>query len=215
MFKDIINKVILPIKLTIPQPLIEKIPALTSNEEIRMEKVYKYISADMKCLDIGCGWGNMLVKKHRMRGGYGIGIDVYPWEAADLIIEDSSNLPLEDSSFDCVTFIACLNHIPNKVSVLKEASRVLNNDGIIIITNLTPLISAIWHFVAYWDKDKNRHCMKEGEVFGLTDKKLSSLLRESGLMIVERERFSWALNNLYICIKTNLKIMYPEVHNGN
>ncbi|MFC1514712.1 class I SAM-dependent methyltransferase [Candidatus Omnitrophota bacterium] len=116
---EILNEIILPLKLIIPQPIIRKIPGLTTNEDIRIAKALRNIKSDAKCLDIGCG-DNKLIKRHRMRGGEGTGIDVYPWDGVDLIVEDSSKLPFEENSFDCVTFVASLNHIPNRAEVLKE-----------------------------------------------------------------------------------------------
>jgi len=202
--KNFINEILLPLKLIIPQPIVEWIPGLASNKEIRVEKVLKYISINMNCLDIGCG-DNTLIKRLRSRGASGVGIDIYPWDCADLVIEDSSRLPFDNNSFDCITFVASLNHIPNRLEVLMEARRILKRNGIVIITFLTPKISVFWHKIIYWDKDQNKRGMKKGEKYGFTHRELCSLLEDAGFRIVEKKKFSLGLNNLYIC-----QILIPE-----
>ena len=112
-------------------------------------------------LDIGCGL-NELTRRY----GSGIGCDVYDWGDVDLIVEDTSNLPMDEASFDTVTIIATLNHIPNRDEVLVETHRVLRAGGRIIITMVPPAISAVWHKLrAPWDDDQHERGMVEGEVF--------------------------------------------------
>ena len=84
--KEIINRILLPFKLVVPQPIIKKIPGLTTNEDIRTNRVLQHISSSMTVLDIGCG-NNLLISRHRARGGLGIGVDVYAWGEIDLQID--------------------------------------------------------------------------------------------------------------------------------
>jgi len=156
-----------------------------------------------KLLDIGCG-ENELVKLY----GNGIGADVRKWGNADLVVENSANLPFENKTFDTVSIIAALNHIPNRDEVLKEAHRLLQDDGKLIITMLAPTISKIWH------KLRERHNLdgierggiEKGEVFGLTNKEVSNLLSEAGFSIILKKKFLLA-NNLTIAKKV-------EKHSG-
>ena len=67
-------------------------------------------------LDIGCGT-NELVKKYQ---GKGIGVDVYQWGEVDVVVENTANLSFDEQTFDTVTIIAALNHIPNREEVLME-----------------------------------------------------------------------------------------------
>src|SRR5262249_4425778 len=121
-----LNQVLLPLKLLIPQPVIRRIPLLKTNAEIRTGVVLN--AARGRLLDIGCGT-NRLVAQYRGGGGDGVGVDVYPWEGVDLIVEDTSKLPYPDASFDTISFVACINHIPNRIDVLREAHRVLKPGG--------------------------------------------------------------------------------------
>ncbi|MEE8575602.1 MAG: class I SAM-dependent methyltransferase [Thermodesulfobacteriota bacterium] len=193
---NLINSIIFPIKLIIPQPVIRKIPGLTTNEDIRIDEVIRLMRG--YSLDIGCG-PNHLIAEYKKRGGTGVGVDVYDWGAQDLLVKDTADLPYDDGTFDTVTMVACLNHIPNRKEVLIETRRILKPDGCLVFTNLSPLISQIWHKYAFWDEDQHDRGMKEGEVYGFTGSQLRELLGETGFEIKEAHSFSWGLNKIYRC----------------
>ena len=191
----LVNMALFPVKMIIPQPIISKMPYLETNLAIRTKLVLGQVKG--KLLDIGCG-ENILVKAYRQKGGEGIGADVYDWGAVDVLVDDTSKLPLEDESVDVITFVACLNHIPNRIEVLKNARRLLRKNGYVLITNITPFISRIWHLWAFWDHDQHERGMIEGEVFGFTDVELREIISDSGYKVVETAGFSWGLNTLYV-----------------
>jgi SAM-dependent methyltransferase len=190
-----LNSLLLPLKLMIPQPIIKKIPGLTTNEDVRLRLVLSQVSG--KLLDIGCG-NNRLVETYRRAGGEGLGVDVHPWEGVDLVVADASRLPYADGSFDTVTMVACINHIANRDEVLREAHRLLAPSGRLVFTNLHPLPSRLWHAWAFWDQDQRQRGRKEGETWGFTHAQLIEILRRAGFEQVRRQRFSWGLNNLYV-----------------
>lgn len=190
-----VNMVLFPLKMVVPQPVVQKIPGLLSNYDIRVNLVLQQVKG--KLLDIGCG-DNRLVRTYQKNGGEGVGVDVYNWGDVDLIVKDTSKLPYDDHSFDTVTFVACLNHIPNRGDVLREARRLLKPDGQVVLTNLTPAISAVWHKWAFWDQDQHERGMEEGEVWGFTDVELHKLLCDGGFKVKEQSAFSWGLNHIYI-----------------
>jgi len=196
----LINEVLFPIKLIIPQPIVEKIPDLTTNKDIRIEMVLKRMPPNSKCLDIGCG-SNELIEKYRSQGGEGLGVDVYDWGNVDLVVEDSAKLPFESKTFDCITFVASLNHIPNRIEVLQECYRILKDDGVLIVTSLTPRISLIWHKIAYWDRDQIERGMKEGEVYGFTNVEIRNIFKRANFTVLKKRKFSWGLNNVFIVSK--------------
>nr|WP_321258583.1 class I SAM-dependent methyltransferase [uncultured Pseudodesulfovibrio sp.] len=193
-----VNQILLPIKLIIPQTIIEKIPFLLTNFDIRAGLVI--LEAHGKILDVGCG-ENQMIKRYKNKGGEGMGVDVYPWDGIDLHIEDSAQLPFDDKSFDTVSFVACINHIPNRAHALKEARRVLADDGTVVITNLPPFISKIWHFFAFWDKDLHERGMIEGEEWGFSKQEMFDLIEQASLQVNTFYRFSFLLNEIYVCKK--------------
>lgn len=195
--KDLLNRLVLPLKLVIPQPLIRKIPGLTTFREIRTEVVLKHIPEHSTIIDIRCG-DNVLCHTYREDNGKCVGVDVYDWGDVDCLVQNSANLPFSKGEFDCATFVASLTHIPNRVEVLKEINRVLSDDGQVLITMLNPIPSNIWHRIAYWDKDQNERGMKEGEVHGLTESQIKKILNKSNFRVINKIHFEWGLNHLYI-----------------
>lgn len=168
-----------------------------------------------RLLDVGCGT-NLLVRRYRAVGrvaeqgtGWGdercadgrdgIGVDVHPWEGVDQVIENAGALPFEDQSFDTVTIIAALNHIPNREAALREAHRALRRGGRLIVTMIPPAVSEVWHRLrAPWDADQHERGMVEGEVYGLTGRQVRRLLETSGFRIVGQRRFMLGLNRMTI-----------------
>jgi ubiquinone/menaquinone biosynthesis C-methylase UbiE len=111
--------------------------------------------------DIGCGTGR-LVAEAVTRGCYVKGMDIsagqldtartFLKEAGiekdfELIKSDMEEIPLDDDSCGAVFLVASLHHLENRssrINALKEAQRILKNDGIIQIS--------VWS----WDQDRFR-----------------------------------------------------------
>ena len=158
----------------------------------RIKAVLPHISG--RLLDVGCG-SNRLVRHY----ANGVGVDVYPWPGADVIVNDTAALQWKSESFDTVTIIAALNHIPNRAAVLNECRRVLKPGGRVIITMLTPRTSRVWHWLrAPWDADQRDRGMQPGEVFGFTSAELLELFQRAGFTLLSKQRFMFGLNRLYI-----------------
>lgn len=202
-----INWILFPIKIII-QPFVPKIPFLTSNEDIRIEKALQMMKG--YCLDIGCR-NNNLIKRYRARKGKGLGIDVYDWGTQDILVEDTANLSFNDETFDTVTMLACINHIPNREDVLKEVHRILKPEGRLVVTNLTPFLSKVWHKYVFWDQDEHVRGMKDGEVYGLSTPHFLKIINDAGFFVKKRQSFSWGLNKVYLCKKKSSSNK-PGVH---
>lgn len=151
-----------------------------------------------RLLDIGCG-SNHLVRQY----GDGVGVDVHQWGDVDLVVPDTAHLPYESGSFDTVTVVAALNHIPNRERVLREAWRVLCPGGRIVITMIPPRISQVWHFVRRrWDADQSERGMKAGETWGLSPARVVELLSEAGFRVVHERPFMLRVNRLTVAEKS-------------
>lgn len=162
----------------------------------RVKVVLPYVTG--RLLDIGCG-NNQLVRSYN---GKGTGVDVYDWGDVDLIIDDSSNIPFEDSSFDTISVIAALNHIPNRDDLLKEAHRLLSTNGILIITMIPPRVSFIWHRLRSGsDPDQIERDHHEHELWGITQHDLKQMINQAGFNVQSEIKFMCRINTMTIARK--------------
>ena len=163
----------------------------TTLEEARYHAVQPYLKG--RLLDIGAGT-NGLVTQY----GDGIGVDVHDWGGGVLVVEDTANLPFPDNSFDTVTLIACLNHIPYRQAVLHEARRLLKPSGRLIVTMINPFLGNIGHALWWYGEDRERGGMQEGETGGLWSRDVFSLCRHAGFRLRRHRRFVYGMNHLYV-----------------
>jgi SAM-dependent methyltransferase len=176
---------------------------------------FDYVRREVRgrCLDIGCGRHNRFVARHL--SGDGVGIDVFPYEGLgpENLVDDPTRLPFESESFDTVTFIANLNHVPRsqRDAELAEAFRCLRPGGRIVVTMGNPLAEILVHKVVAlhdrlrgtrYDVDSERG-MGEEEEFYLLDSEIAARLRRAGFRDVAKRRFwtQWALNHLLVATK--------------
>jgi SAM-dependent methyltransferase len=177
-----------------PDEVCERLGVTSINAE-RIDYALGFVRG--RLLDVGCG-RNHLVSKY---GGFAVGVDVFDWSAGAMILRDTSQLPFLDRSFDTVTVLAALNHIPNRVDVLREVGRVLRDDGRLVMTMIPPVLSTIGHKVLWWHGEDWARGMEDGEVYGFTTQQLAQIAAAAGFELIEHRRFLYQLNNLYIFAK--------------
>ena len=145
-----------------------------------------------RLLDLACGYNNF------SRGyGFGIGVDVFPWKGIDIQIEDAARLPFPDGSFDTVSVLAALNHIPNREAALRAVRRVLRPDGVLLVTMIGPWTGRLAHLIFHQDETK-RGGMRPGEVDGIGPPAVRALLQRTGFELVREVPFQLGLNRLYV-----------------
>jgi SAM-dependent methyltransferase len=178
----------IPFRFLIPQHLLPRFGWSTLEEE-RYRAVLPLIQGEL--LDVGAG-SNQLVRLH----GRGTGVDVYDWGGGAVVVPDTSHMPFENATFDTVTLIACLNHIPNRKDVLAECHRVVRPSGRLIITMINPLIGEVGHKIWWHSEDKERG-MLPGEVGGMWTKDIVRMCEDAGWRLVRHGRFVYRMNHLY------------------
>jgi SAM-dependent methyltransferase len=179
---------------------------LTSRRSERFIEVASRVQGHT--LDIGCGRHDIFVRE--FLGGRGLGIDVFAYDGLEpnQIVEDMRRLPYAEGSFDTVTMVATLNHIPerDRDAELAEAHRCLRSGGNIVVTMGHPVAEwAIHKLVAFYDRvlgtsldvDDERG-MHEDEAYFVPNSEIAARLRRAGFTDVTRRRFStqWGLNGL-------------------
>lgn len=173
---------------------------------------FDYVAREVSgiCLDVGCGRHNRFIKEYLE--GNGKGIDVFAYEGLENenVVEDLTHFPFGDGSFDTVTFIANINHIPRRDRdvELAEAYRILAQNGRIIVTMGNPLSETIVHKVVWLydrllktnvDMDSERG-MDEEEEYYLKDKEIIERLERAGFRQIIKKYFvtQWGFNHLFV-----------------
>jgi SAM-dependent methyltransferase len=101
--------------------------------------------AQMSCLDLSCGEGELMSLLHKagakVRGTHYREDDYIIANRARLAgmdidggVDLQKRLPYEDASFDCVTMSEVLEHLPNHIQVVQEVARVLKPGGWFVFT---------------------------------------------------------------------------------
>jgi SAM-dependent methyltransferase len=181
----------LPLRLAIlPQSALPYI-GWTTLEEERLAAAWPHLRG--RVLDVGAGT-NTLARLY----GNAVGVDVHDWGGGAEVIDNAARLPFADGSFDTVTFIACLNHIPNRGDALIEARRLLRPGGRVIVTMINPILGDVGHRI-WWDsEDKHRGGMGPGEVGGMWTSEIVRLCQAAGLRLARHDRFVYWMNHLYV-----------------
>jgi len=179
----------IPFRMILLPDKVSRKFGLTSLQEERMRAVLQLITG--KLLDIGAG-DNLLVNIY----GNGTGIDVFDFGGGATIVEDTRRLPFEDESFDTITFLACLNHIPYRQEALTEAFRLLKPGGKIIATMISPLLGKIGHKIWWYSEEKHRG-MADGEEMGIGRADMYRLLENAGFTDIREQSFLYHMNHLY------------------
>jgi hypothetical protein len=114
-------------------------------------------------------------------------------------------LPFPDNSFDTVTIITALNHIPNRDVALKEIWRVLTPNGRFLATMIGPLTGKFIHRIFKHD-EATRGGMRPGELEGMTNNEVCDLLKLCGFDLLEIHPFEFGINKLFVATKQ------PDLH---
>ena len=130
---------------------------------------------------------------------WGAGIIIWRGHIRENVVERTDKLPFEEKSFDTITFLACLNHIPYRVSALKEAVRILKRNGQVIITMIGPFVGKISHM--FNGKDETMRGLKKGETLGLSYQELKNIFNEAGLGLIKIKKIFSGINKIYILEK--------------
>lgn len=185
-----------PLRMVILPDQVNERLHLTSLRAERIGKVLPELNG--RVLDVGAG-DNMLVRLYKSQKpsnpdvASSIGIDVEDWGGDCNIIETSSALPFSDESFDTVTFVACINHIPERDEALKEAFRVLRPGGRVIVTMIGEVIGKIGHAIWWYSEDKHRD-IDERELMGMSQKFVRQLIMDAGFSDLHEVKFVYGLN---------------------
>jgi len=104
----------------------------------RMKKVLKYINKKGLHLDVGTGRGDGTFEVSKVKTTIGIDYGLRSLRIASIknpyIYQvDARHMPFKDNSFDSITLLDVIEHIPSPEIAIAEIYRVLKSDGILLL----------------------------------------------------------------------------------
>jgi len=180
-----------------------------THKDFRLTKIIKLVSEahPNKILDIGCGDGYLLkeLKKQLPKSIFN-GVDVYGTKVNGIILKTADitkGLPYRDKSFDCIIMGEIIEHVPDPDFVLRDVRRILNMDGILIIStpnlvswaNRIMVLLGIQPFFTETSTERNlgryfkilgQGQKTQGHLKIFTHKSLEEILRKEGFSVLSK-----------------------------
>ncbi len=166
----------------------------------RMRVAARWIPSGSRILDIGCYQGELL-KWLGPKIAPSVGLDPLYQGAINvkghqfLAQRFHENLPFADNTFDAIVLLATLEHIQEKTAVAKEARRLLNRGGRLVITVPSSLVDKILEILLALRVVDG---MSLEEHHGFSPNELPEIFIREGFRLQRKQKFQLGLNNLYI-----------------
>ncbi len=174
-------------------------------ENIRLNKIKKYIPKNSILLDVGCSYRFKLLKtlKKKIKKGYGIDLEVNNHRQDNLVffnIDITKNkIPLKNNSIDIIVMLAVIEHIVNPTNILSEMHRILKKNGTLLLTTPSPKSKPILEFGAKFGIFNKKEIFDHKLYYN--KKKLFKVLKAANFKIIKYEYFQFGLNQAAICKK--------------
>lgn len=162
---------------------------LTSIRDERFGVCLPFLRGEV--LDVGCGRGNKFIQKI----GRGTGLDAH-YSASGIVTAYAEKMPFPDGKFRTITMMVSLRYMRDRAQVMREAHRVLDKDGLLLVLENHPCVNAVRRGLIWWDFYKNMEVTR-----GLTQQEITCLARNAGFTLRRKERYLYGLGALYILAK--------------
>lgn len=102
---------------------------------LEIARSLRFVSAEMRVLDVGCGNGYIAHHLSAMSGTRVTGIDLEPATEAPIAYRqfDGTRFPVETKTFDAVLFCYVLHHAQDLGALMDELRRVLRGNGQVVV----------------------------------------------------------------------------------
>lgn len=189
--------------------LIEEIPGIDQRKiihdkykrkkfEIAIKLLRKHEKNSMKIFDLGCSKGIFLDMVEKV-GWIPYGSDVNHKQVTEnqkrygdrVKLQAGKRIDCPDQYFDAITLFDSIEHMTEPVDTLREAARVMRNDGVVVVS--TPNIDGLFPKLTYFLFGKTigawEHPEPPRHVYQFSKKTLSMALKKAGLEVVDYENF--------------------------
>lgn len=163
-----------------------------------------------KFLEVGCGLGYFSNKASRL-GAKVSGIDIGPKLVAinkkltpngKFIVSSASKLSFKDESFDVVLSTEVIEHVENQKAALKEMSRVLKKNGILVITTPNRIFKPLFDFLS-WIRIRPYH----GNENWIYSWDMIKIMSRNGLKLEKERYFNFIAPNTFLDKFEKIKIL--------
>jgi SAM-dependent methyltransferase len=172
--------------------------------DLRIRQALPFIHDGDRLLDVGCFDLTMLrLVQPRLKMAVGIDPLATPLTDGNLRVirglvgaqggEHDSRL--EPASFDCITMLAVLEHVPDAPGFAREIARLLAPGGRVVITVPDARVDRI---LAVLHKLRLIHGMSLEEHHGYDVGRTAPIFEAAGLRLAVRSSFEIGLNNLFV-----------------
>jgi SAM-dependent methyltransferase len=166
----------------------------------RLQVAKRWIPQGSRVLDIGCHQGE-LFKMLGERIAPSIGLDPLYKGSAELNghtffpQEFHEGLPFQDRSFDVIVLLATIEHMHEKSIVAREARRLLDKGGRVVITVPSVFVDKILSILLRIGLIDG---MSLEEHHGFSPDDLPAIFIPEGFKLKKKTKFQFGLNNLYV-----------------
>lgn len=167
--------------------------------DLRIRQALPYVHAGDRLLDIGC-FDQTLLRRVSGRVKTATGVDPLARDQAWGNVRVCrgtvpGELALADRSFDCITLLAVLEHVPNVGEVASECARLLTPRGRVVITVPKPQVDRILGVLRALRLIDG---MSLEEHHGYDIEQTTPVFERAGFKLATRRSFELGLNCLFV-----------------
>lgn len=168
----------------------------------RIKMTKPYVRTQDRVLDIGCFDATLFEKLSNKPLGVSIGLD--PLLKQTIKTEYYTLLPgkfpddlPEDNTFNCITMLAVLEHIPKieQLNLSKDCFKYLETSGRVIITVPSPFVD---HILSLLSKFRLIDGMSLEEHYGFKVEDVPVIFNSKQFKLIKHKKFQLGLNNLFV-----------------
>ncbi len=153
----------------------------------------------------GCDVNRNLVRENRKRYG------------DQVKLQEGKHIDFKDNFFDVITLFDVIEHLTNPVDTLKEVSRVLKEDGLVVIS--TPNIDGLFPRLTYALFGKTigawEHPTPPGHVFQFSKRSLQKTTEKASLELVDCKDFEIYIRYTIRELENSMVNVLRKTNQGN